>query len=230
MFTIKSRGLLFTELTKRLLYEKFVNMLAALCGWILLAGMPVETMAVAPWRLPQATLPALFAQARGQRMEAQSAADNEPVHEWTEDEWEVLETSGYRLKYPKDWRVDAESSGYDLEYHFTIDSSGESQITFEFFEWEPGFETEDILRNTLHAFDGVAIQTMSRSDFNRWGKHEGHGRHLKGKILGIIPGGCRIFVSRSGNRGFLIAEFYHAPELPEAMPGFHLIGQTLELL
>lgn len=153
----------------------------------------------------------------------------EEAGEWSESEMATIDRPGFKLKYPKDWTVAKHQPDYNPDRLFSIETPGSSHIQIEIFDAKPGMDVTQTMQDVLQALDGPAVETYSYGDFEEWGHFEGEGKHLKGKIMSIIPGGCRVFVTviPGKNKGLLVTEFYMSEDLPEAHPGFNLISQTL---
>ncbi|WP_309398770.1 hypothetical protein [Cerasicoccus maritimus] len=148
---------------------------------------------------------------------------------WSESELATINRPGFSLKYPKDWEIASHQADYDPDRLFSIETGGASHIMIEIFDANSGMNLESTMQSVLTALDGTAVNTYSYGDFETWGQYNGVGRHLKGKVMNIMPGGCRVFacVVPGKNKGILVTEFYMSDDLPNAMPGFELISQTL---
>lgn len=149
--------------------------------------------------------------------------------EWNNADLTTIDRPGFTLKYPRDWKLASKQSDFDPDRLFTIETPGSSHIVIEIFDVNGGMNVEKAMEDVLLALDGPAVDTYSYGDFETWGPYKGVGRHLKGKIMSIIPGGCRVFaaVIPGKNKGLLITEFYMAEDLPTALPGYDVISQTL---
>ncbi|WP_269541476.1 hypothetical protein [Cerasicoccus fimbriatus] len=153
----------------------------------------------------------------------------EEAGSWSPSDMASIDRPTFSLKYPKNWVIATHQPDYDPDRLFTIETDGSSHINIEIFQASPGMDVEKTMEDVLQALDGPAVNTYSYGDFDTWGPYSGVGKHLKGKIMNILPGGCRVFaaVVPGTNRGILITEFYMSDDLPSAMPGFELISQTL---
>lgn len=139
-----------------------------------------------------------------------------------------MERPGHVFYYPAAWHIASDQPDYDPDSNFTIDTEGRSSVTFEFFPVQPGENHAQLLSNAVYVLDGPLVDTFSRSPFTRWGKHEGSGMHLKGRVMGAFPGGARIFILTQGSRGVMITEIYYSEDLMEVMQAFEHIGDTFE--
>jgi len=146
---------------------------------------------------------------------------------WSSHEIATIDRPEFRLNYPADWTIASYQSDYDPDRLFTIETTGQSHITIEIFDIT-NKSLEQTMADVLQALDGPAISTYSYGDFDYWGRYAGEGRHLKGKVLSIMPGGIRVFAAKipSRGKGLLVTEFYMSEDLPSALPGFDLISQT----
>ncbi|MGE9296778.1 MAG: hypothetical protein ACQKBV_10860 [Puniceicoccales bacterium] len=150
--------------------------------------------------------------------------------QWNTSEMATINRPGFQLSYPANWQVATHQADYNPDKLFTIETDGQSHIVIEIYDItsKPLNQTMD---EVMMALDGPAIETYSSSDFQEWGGYQGIGRHLKGKILSILPGGVRVFAAKvpEKGKGFLVTEFYMSDDLPSALPGFDLISQTFLL-
>ncbi|GHC04406.1 hypothetical protein [Cerasicoccus arenae] len=153
----------------------------------------------------------------------------EDAGEWSESDLVTVNRPGFTLQYPKDWRLATNQADYKPDSLFTIETPGSSHIVIEIFDAAPGMDVSGAMDDVLQALDGPAVETYSYGSFETWGNYKGVGKHLKGKIMSMIPGGCRVFaaVVPGTNKGILITEFYMSEDLPVALPGYDLISRTL---
>ena len=77
---------------------------------------------------------------------------------------------------------------------------------------------------------GQILKSPSETAFDTWGKYEGSGMHLRGKMLGVAAGGVRIFSHSTDELSFIAVEFYHDEDLNNLRPGFELVASTFELI
>ncbi|MEO0794112.1 MAG: hypothetical protein AAFX93_03065 [Verrucomicrobiota bacterium] len=152
----------------------------------------------------------------------------EAAGDWSDSEVSTISRPGFSLKYPSNWKVASHQADYDPDRLFTIETPGQSHIVIEVFDVHGSVNLEQTMSGVLEALDGPAIDTYSYGDFESWGSFQGEGKHLKGKIMRIIPGGCRIFATTipGKGKGLLVTEFYMSDDLPDALPGFDLISRT----
>lgn len=150
-----------------------------------------------------------------------------PVDEWKPEEMVKYERETFRFHYPTGWAPATHQGDFDPDQRITIDSKGQSHIVIEILPDGSLLDPDRVMAGLLQAYDGPALEVLGRSDFDEWGLARGRGVHLKGHILGIEPGGIRLFVATVGKRGLVVTEYYFSDELPDAMPGFDLIMQSL---
>jgi hypothetical protein len=143
----------------------------------------------------------------------------------TEIAVKAIDSKTVSLQHHADWELDSTADDYDPETRFTINSPYNSYVTIRIGKFERNPET--LIEDILYRLDGPAITTFSRSNFSQWGKHQGVGRHLKGKIMDMFPGGVRVFVTRPLNNTLIITEFYFSEELEDTAPGYMVISETL---
>lgn len=150
-----------------------------------------------------------------------------PVDEWKPEEMTRYERADFHFYYPKAWSIASHQDDFDADRRITIDSKDQSHIVIEIIPDGSKMEPERVMAGLLQAYDGPALTVLGRSDFDEWGDVKGSGVHLKGHILGMEPGGVRLFVATVEKRGMVITEYYFSDELADAMPGFDLIMQSL---
>jgi len=150
------------------------------------------------------------------------------ARQWSPSEMATIDRPEFSLKYPSSWNIATHEGDYNPDKNFTIETDGQSHIVIQIYDIT-NRNLDEMIWNIISALDGPAIETYSYGDFDQWGTYQGKGKHLKGKVLGLIPGGARIFAAKvpSKGKGFLITEFYMSEDLSTAMPGFDLIGQSL---
>lgn len=141
----------------------------------------------------------------------------------------TIDRPGFTMQYPASWKIATHQNDYDPDRLFTIDTEGQSTITIELFESIAGRDTDDMLFNAMTVLDGPLVDTYSRSDLDNWGPHRGSGKHMKGKVMGMFPGGAIVFFTEENGKGVMITQIYFSEDLPDAMPGFELISNTFRL-
>jgi len=140
----------------------------------------------------------------------------------------TIDRPGFSLQYPASWQVATYQNDYNPDKLFTIDTDGQSTITIEVFESIDGINSDDLLFNAISVLDGPLVDTYSRSDMSQWGDLQGRGKHLKGKVMAMFPGGARIFFAQRNGKGVMITEIYYSEDLDTVMPGFETIGRSFE--
>lgn len=158
---------------------------------------------------------------------AVSAAGSARADEWKASEMATYEREMFLFCYPNSWTLAKHQDDFDPDRRITIDSKGQSHIVIEVLADGSRLDPNQVMAGLLLAYDGPAIEVLGRSEFAEWGAAKGRGMHLKGHILGVEPGGVRLFVAVVGQRGLVVTEYYFAEELADAMAGFDLIRQSL---
>ena len=138
-----------------------------------------------------------------------------------------IQRQHFSLEYPGNWAIDVKDSDYDPDHHFSIDSPGDSTIMFLIAvgDLDPG----DALEQHVAAQLKSTIKGAKRTPFDRYGSFHGQGAHLKGKVLGMVPGALRIFCFRSGDRTFQITELVYDEDRAMVDPGLSMIEKSLRL-
>lgn len=158
-------------------------------------------------------------------LSAVSAATLGKSSDQTEIAVKSINNDTISLQHHADWELDSSADDYEPETRFTINSPYNSYVTIRIDQYKR--TPESLIEDILYRLDGPAITTFSRSNFTQWGKHQGVGRHLKGKIMDMFPGGVRVFVTRPLNNTLIITEFYFSEELEDTAPGYMVISETL---
>ncbi len=150
-----------------------------------------------------------------------------PLVGFAQDDTKTIDRPGFTMQYPADWVLADKQSDFDADRFFTIDTDGRSSITIEIFPAVEGQDPDDLLFNAIYVLDGPLVDTYSRSNFSKWGRLQGEGTHLKGKVMSLFPGGARIFFAQEGGKGIMITEIYYAEDVENGVAeGFEFIGNN----
>ncbi len=138
-----------------------------------------------------------------------------------------VDRPAFTLKFPSNWKMDSAAKDYNADNNFTINSAHNSYIQFNLSV--KAADLQKVLDNAVFNLDGLAITTLSKSDFTQWGGYTGKGLHLKGKILDSYPGGIRVFVFNSGDHNVMVVELYYSNELSQVQGELDFIGQNFKM-
>jgi hypothetical protein len=135
----------------------------------------------------------------------------------------------FRLEYPGNWTIDEEDEDYDPDHLFSIDSPGSCHVSVIVFD--AAISATSVVETQVEAFVPKIVRDPIRTPFARWGRYDGEGVTLAGKILGLLKGSIRIFAHESEPEDLTltIVEFCYDEDLPLVRPGFELIERTFEL-
>jgi len=133
----------------------------------------------------------------------------------------------FALKFPGNWKVDADDEDYDPDQLFSIDSPGSSFVMLAITDVP--MDPAEQVQAQVESFVPKVIRDPARTPFSRWGNYAGKGLLLKGKMILGLPGGLRVFSHSSESRSFVVVESYYDEDLEDVGPGFKLIESTFEL-
>lgn len=134
---------------------------------------------------------------------------------------------GFSFKYAANWKLEAEGPDNDPDHHVNVDSPG-SCLTMLFI-FDVAISPEVNVKAQTDAFVPKLISAPSRTLFTGWGRYEGQGVILKGKMLGITPGSLRIFSHADDKRSFVVVEQCYDEDMAHTKPGFDLVESSFEL-
>lgn len=137
-----------------------------------------------------------------------------------------LVRQGFRLEYPGNWRIDSTDEDHDPDHLFSIESPGSSFAMFRLFDFpsEPATNVDGQVRQF-----SKLLNTSKKSRFKSWGKFNGEGAHLQGRMLGLKCG-VKIFSFSSDSRSFVVVSQHFDEDAADVQPGFELIESTFELI
>lgn len=139
-----------------------------------------------------------------------------------------ISRAGFRLKIPANWAVDTLDADYNPDHSFTIESPGSSFVMFIIMDIQS--DPLENVQEQVEAFVPKVINKAQRIVFKKWGKYEGQGMQLRGRVISVVDGGVRIFSYSSEYRSFIVVESYFAEDLKKVQPGFQLIEDSFEIL
>ena len=140
----------------------------------------------------------------------------------------TLDRPGFTLQYPGNWKIDTADPDYDPDRNFTITSEGGSQISFLLYD-TPGLPPQV----TLDAFVGARLQAVmknaTRQEFTRWGRYEGSGAEVKGRLKDVLLVTIRVFTCSDSQRSFVANAMMYNEDRATVEPGLALIESTFRL-
>lgn len=140
-----------------------------------------------------------------------------------------MKRGAFELEYPGNWKIDEADEDYDPDHLFSIESPGSCHVSVVVFDSVT--EAQVSVDAQVKALVPKIVKDPSRTPFDRWGRFEGAGVKLEGKILGINQGNVRIFAHASEEEDvtFTIVEFCYDEDMADVRPGFELLERTFEL-
>jgi hypothetical protein len=114
----------------------------------------------------------------------------------------TLNTSTYTLRHLKGWELDTADEDFDIERYFFLDSPSENGF-ISFFVYNTPMDLEELVQNQIDAHLAKSMKGGQVSRFTRWGKYEGKGARIKGKLTGIWKGEIAVFSAGTDSSTFL---------------------------
>jgi len=133
----------------------------------------------------------------------------------------------FKFDYPAGWAVDDKDKDYDPDHMFSIDASTGAMIMFVIFE--PGIEPATALAKMVTQQE-KQLPRAAKADFSRWGKFDGVGTELRGKLLSVSPTTIRIFAFQMAGKTFVITELIPDDEKAALDSGFRMIQDSFEVI
>lgn len=140
----------------------------------------------------------------------------------------TIQRDAFRVEYPGNWKLDVEDEDYDADRLFSIDSPGSCHVNFIFFD--VATTAADSTESQVSAFTEKIVKGATQTPFDRWGRYEGSGVKLEGRIM-TFQGSVRIFSHSSEEKDvtFTAVEFCFEEDMKSVQPGFDLIERTFTL-
>jgi hypothetical protein len=139
---------------------------------------------------------------------------------------QTLKRSAFELQIPGNWSVNTKSEDYDPDHFFSVESPGQSFVMFVVFD--AATDPKENVENQVVAHTTKVLKNATRSDFTRWGRYEGCGALLKGKLLGLTPGQIRIFSHAGEDRSVVVVQQTYDEDLAHVEPGMKLIESSFQ--
>jgi len=139
----------------------------------------------------------------------------------------LLVRSGFELRFPDTWKVDAGAPGYDADRFFTLVTPyASSWMVVQMLEGE--LDAGAVLEEARAGLAPILEVTRSEEPFDRWGRFAGHGVELKGDVGGLAAT-LRVFAHAAPGRALLVTEFYYDELKDELEPGFRGVAASFQL-
>lgn len=119
-------------------------------------------------------------------------------------EHQTIRRDSFSLKYPAGWTIDKEDEEYDPDAFFSLDSPDDENMIM--FMISTPIDADVMLDAQVDAFTAGLVKKAEITSFTKWGKYNGQGKLLKGKLLGTFDGFVRIFVHTTEHKTLLVVE------------------------
>lgn len=140
-----------------------------------------------------------------------------------------IERPAFTVKHPGNWKVDTEDEDYDPDHMFSIDSPGNCFTMFIVFDTvtDPG----ETVQSQIDTYVPKLMKSPTQTPFTRWGRYEGTGMKLEGRVLGVTPGSLRVFshADEKADLSFVVVESCYDEDRKATEAGFELIEDTFQL-
>lgn len=139
----------------------------------------------------------------------------------------LIEARAFSFRYPGNWILDRSAADFDPERYLLIESPGGAMVIIMVLDGP--LDPEALLENQLRDFEDSGLKVETRTSFYEWGRIEGRGTLLAGRILGVAPGVVRIFVGRNATRTLLFVSQVDNEDRGLVEPGLELIADSFVL-
>lgn len=138
-----------------------------------------------------------------------------------------IDRVNFSMQYPSEWRVDTKDEDYDPDALFSIDSpDGENMIMFVIFDIAAN--TAVIMKEQIKVFTDLLIKKPEISHFDTWGKYNGSGTTLKGKLMGVFKGVVRIFVYTDETKTMTVVEQFYDKNYEVLKKDYDFMSSTFQ--
>lgn len=135
----------------------------------------------------------------------------------------------FTLQHPGNWKVDTEDEDYDPNHMFSIDSPGNCFTMFIVFDTVT--DPDDTVQSQIDTYVPKLMKNPTQTPFTKWGRYEGTGMKLEGRVLGVTPGSLRVFshADEKADLSFVVVESCYDEDRKATEAGFALIEDTFQL-
>ena len=118
-----------------------------------------------------------------------------------------IDREGFSVKYPDSWGIDLEDEDYDPDALFSLDSYKAEGASIMFMIYDGPMDADEMLAAQVKGMTKELIKNpTSITSFNTWGKLQGKGKKINGKMLGEFEGYVRLFIYTDNNKSMIILE------------------------
>ncbi len=137
----------------------------------------------------------------------------------------TLKRKRFKLLYPANWKIDVADEDYDPDSMFSIDSPGSSYVLFMLGNLE--VDPDSAVKDQIDAFTRL-MGTPSVERFESYGKLQGKGAVLKGRIMGVRTT-VKVFCCYLNGVAVIIVQQYPDEDLKYVKDGLLLIENSFVL-
>lgn len=131
----------------------------------------------------------------------------------------------FQLQYPSNWKIDADDEDYDPDHMFSIDSPGSAFVMFIIGTAE--LDPEEHLQIQIRHHEKL-MGRMSINRFEKYGRFQGKGATLKGRIMGIRIT-VKLFAFQQDGLSLMITQQCPDEDWKHVQPGMTLIENSFVL-
>ena len=139
----------------------------------------------------------------------------------------ILSRDNYELKYPQNWTIGKEEV-YNPDRYFSLWSPEDSSIYFVTLDTPINIQ-DWIKESKKRIVDEIKITEITTLSFNNWGKYQGAGLEIRGKLYGFLKGSVKLFGYSSTDNSFAITITSSDDSYTKDKEGFDLIESTFIL-
>jgi hypothetical protein len=134
----------------------------------------------------------------------------------------TIDRKDFSLQYPSNWRIETEADDYDPDTNFVIIGPASDRVVFLMVEGDPN----------VAVADQVAAHSKGKTDvsvtpFARYGRYEGVGAIIKGKVHGITLV-VKVFAFSKGGQSVTIVQISGEVSGGPARRGLELIEKSFD--
>src|SRR6185369_434312 len=127
----------------------------------------------------------------------------------------------YELKYLSTWKIDSSDADFNIDTYFSIDAPVEDG-TSVFFIFNVPVNEDNQVKAQVNAHLKKVMKNGTVTYFDHFGKFEGRGALIDGKMMGLWQGKTKIFCHSGDSTSFLVVSQYLVSDSAKVLPGFNL--------
>jgi hypothetical protein len=139
-----------------------------------------------------------------------------------------VERKSFAVSLPKDWTEDTKDENYDPESNIFFENSESCIVMVIIGTKSAGSSTEPILAGQKETW-AKRLTEMKEAKFEKWGKYEGKGFELTGKLSGTTNYRARFFGFENATHTCVVIECADAVDAKKFAADFDKIRETFRL-